>query len=69
MAEMAKPKDIVIFARNDGHEPFNEWLTSLRDIKGRQRIQARLRRLEQGLLGDCQSIGNGIFELRLFFSL
>ena len=67
MVSMARAKHIVIFATNDGREPFYQWLNALRDIKGRQRIQTRLRRLEQGLLGDCQSLGNGVFELRLFF--
>jgi len=26
-----------------------------------------IRRLEQGNYGDCKALGNGIFELRLFF--
>ena len=33
----------------------------------RKRIQSRLRRLEAGLYGDCELVGGGVFELRLFF--
>ena len=31
------------------------------------RILARLERLKSGNLGDCRSVGSGVFELRLDF--
>ena len=31
------------------------------------RIDKRLERLEDGNIGDCQSVGAGVFELRLHF--
>ena len=51
----------------NGREPFIEWLKSLRDRKTRKRIQTRLDRLETGNLGDCKSVGDGVFELRFQF--
>ena len=48
-------------------EPFNEWLISIRDVETQARIRARLERLEDGNLGDCQSVGEGVFELRIHF--
>jgi putative addiction module killer protein len=39
----------------------------LRDARGRKRILARLSRLEQGNYGDCEPIGEGLSELRMFF--
>jgi putative addiction module killer protein len=42
-------------------------LESIRDRKTRNRLQARLDRLEVGNLGDHKAVGEGIFELRLQF--
>lgn len=67
MARLAKPKEIIIFVNEDGKEPFFEWLNGIKDAKNRQRILSRIRRLEQGNYGDCESVGNNVCELRLFF--
>lgn len=67
MPQSTDAKQVILYADETGREPFMEWLTSLRDVKGRQRIQARLRRLEQGLYGDFAPVGEGVSELRLFF--
>jgi len=58
---------MIIFADEAGREPFTEWLTALRDKQGRKRIESRLLRLEQGNYGDCEPVGEGVFELRMFF--
>ncbi len=50
-----------------GKVPFSEWLNSIKDPSTRLRIRRRLDRLELGNLGDCESVGEGVSELRLFF--
>lgn len=67
MAADARAKVIVIYADAEGNEPFTQWLQGLKDRRGRQRIEARLLRLEQGNYGDCKSVGGGVSELRMFF--
>jgi putative addiction module killer protein len=67
MANETKPKEVVVYADAKGNEPFTNWLYALRDNMGRKRIIARVVRLEQGNYGDCQPIGEGLSELRLFF--
>ncbi len=47
--------------------PFREWVTS-RHVDGeiRGRINARIRRIEEfANYGDCEPVGDGVFELRL----
>lgn len=67
MARLARPKQVIVFADDKGKEPFTEWLYGLKDSLNRQRIISRIRRLEQGNFGDCEPVGEGVSELRLFF--
>jgi putative addiction module killer protein len=67
--EATTPKQVIVYARENGKEPFTEWLYGLKDVIGRKRILARVSRLQQGNFGDCESVGNGVSELRLFFGV
>ncbi|MBD3376620.1 type II toxin-antitoxin system RelE/ParE family toxin [candidate division KSB1 bacterium] len=49
----------------DGKCPFEDWFGSLKDIKTRAVIRARLNRIILGNLGDCKSVGKGVFEFRI----
>jgi putative addiction module killer protein len=44
---------------------FSLWLDSLKDVTLRGALAARIRRLQLGLMGDVEPVGNGISELRL----
>lgn len=46
-------------------EVFDAWFTALRDKQGKARIEARLRRVEQGNFGDVEPVGEGVSELRI----
>ncbi|MCC5622802.1 type II toxin-antitoxin system RelE/ParE family toxin [Nostoc sp. CHAB 5715] len=67
VSKEAQPKQIIIYANQDGYEPFTEWINNLRDQQGKRRILQRLRRLKQGNYGDVAPIGDGLSELRMFF--
>ena len=58
---------MIVYADEDGYEPFTAWHRELRDVQGRQRILIRIGRLEQGNYGDTAAVGDGVNELRLFF--
>jgi len=60
-------KVVNIYRDSQGREPVVDWLESIRDITTRARIKNRLRRIALGNLGDCKSIGQGMYELRLHF--
>jgi putative addiction module killer protein len=49
-------------------ETFARWLEKLRDGRARARINARIRRLSLGNLGDVKSVGGGVSELRIDYS-
>ena len=67
MADEARPKRVIVYADEQGKEPFTAWLNGLRDRVGRQRILARVARLAHGNFGDRAPVGEGVHELRLFF--
>lgn len=46
---------------------FASWLKSLKDRQAQARITDRLVRLESGLFGDVEPVGEGVSELRLQF--
>ncbi len=53
------------YRREDGREPFTDWLDGLRDRAVEARIRVRLRRVEAGNFGDCEPVGEGVTELRI----
>ena len=60
-------KRVVEFYRDrKGKMPFVEWLESL-DLRTQARIRHRITRVEEGNLGDCFPVGEGVMELRFFF--
>lgn len=44
---------------------FKQWLMGLRDTAGRIRVLARIRKAEGGHFGDCEPVGEGVFEMRI----
>lgn len=47
------------------HPEFKTWLNALKDVNGRARILARIRRLGEGNPGDHRNLTDGISELRI----
>src|SRR5258708_12913815 len=44
---------------------FTGWIDDLKDKAVRGVIVARIKRLERGLMGDVQPVGDGVSELRI----
>lgn len=44
---------------------FSAWLDGLADVTVRSVVVARLKRLELGLMGDVEPVGDGVSELRI----
>ena len=58
---------IYIYTDNNGKMPFLEWLNSIKDKTIIRRINLRIDRLSLGNFGDTKSVGENLYELRLFF--
>jgi len=52
--------EVLRYQREDGRQPFTEWLTALRDKVAQARIRIRIRQLEAGNFGDCEPVGEGV---------
>ena len=48
-----------------GRDVFGDWLTSLKDVRARAKIAVRIDRVAAGNFGDCKSLGEGLYELRI----
>ena len=57
--------ELLRYQREDGREPFGEWLNALRDKTAQARIRVRLLNLQANNFGDCESVGEGVIELRV----
>ena len=56
--------EVFRYQREDGIEPVTDWLKSLRDKRAEAKVRVRLNRLAAGIFGDCESVGDGVLELR-----
>lgn len=59
--------NIEVYVKTNGKSPFIEWLNSLKDRKARAKIRVCLDRVKLGNMGDCKSIGDGFYELKILF--
>ena len=48
-----------------GKDVFDDWLTQLGDARAQAKIAIRINRLAAGNSGDCKSLRQGLFELRI----
>jgi putative addiction module killer protein len=46
---------------------FDQWLSGLRDVRGRAVILVRIERLAAGNAGDVKPVGGGLSEMRIAF--
>lgn len=60
-------KELRVYRTCEGKEPFTEWLSSLKDKITRAQITNRLNRATQRNYGDCESVGGGIYELKIHY--
>ncbi len=50
-----------------GKSPYADWLQGLRDNRAKAKILMQVDKMELGLLGDVEPIGDGLSELRIHY--
>ena len=58
------PVEIEFYQTTSERCPFEEWLESL-ETKLQKIVAIRLARVRRGLFGDVESVGEGVFELKI----
>ena len=59
---------ILEYLTYSGGCPFQDWLKNLKDVKGRAIIRKKINLLRLGYFSDSRSLGDHLFEIRIFFS-
>jgi putative addiction module killer protein len=62
---MADAIEIRHYVDRAGMDVFDDWLSKLADARAQAKIAARLNRIAAGNFGDCKSLGQGLYELRI----
>lgn len=60
-------KELRYYCTLEGKRPFIEWIKSLKDVVGRAHVNNRLDRAIIGNYGDCEPVGDGIYELKIHY--
>ncbi|BFM04870.1 type II toxin-antitoxin system RelE/ParE family toxin [Halioxenophilus aromaticivorans] len=63
---MAEKTNIIHeYTDSQGKSPYADWLRGLRDNRAKAKIIMRVDKMELGLFGDVEPIGEGLSELRI----
>lgn len=57
--------EIRHYVSRAGKDVFDDWLTQLADARAQAKIATRISRLAAENFGDCKSLRQGLFELRI----
>ena len=54
-----------IYTDKQAQQPLTVWLDTLKDLRAKAQIQARMVRVAAGNFGDCKPLRDGVRELRI----
>lgn len=57
---------LEIYQTDNGKRPFSQWLQDIKDHVTKGKLRLRLDRLEKGNFGQCEPVGEGVFELKIY---
>ena len=63
----ASKRQIEYYQTADEREPYTEWFDALRDREAQQRIDVQIGRVRLGNFGHCDTVGQGVMELKIHY--
>ncbi len=60
-----QPQTIRIYQTSEGKHPYLDWYDNLKEMKTKVVILKRVDRIALGNFGDCKSLKDGLYELRI----
>ncbi|MCC6220620.1 MAG: type II toxin-antitoxin system RelE/ParE family toxin [Deltaproteobacteria bacterium] len=63
-----KERKVTTFVTGSGRAPYEEWFETLKDKRAQALVLSRIDRVCLGNFGNCKSVGNGVYELRIYYS-
>ncbi len=57
--------ELRIYVTEQGKQPVNDWLSDLRDLRAKAKIDLRLARVSLGNFGESKPLRDGVHELKL----
>ena len=60
-------KIIKVYISKSGKNYYRKWFEKIENTTTQNRIITRINRLKFSNYGDCKNLGDGIYELRMFF--
>jgi putative addiction module killer protein len=67
MNGMSQERRILKYTLPSGRVPFDEWLDSLGDVRGRAKIRVAVERLAEGKIGSFKRLRGGLTELKVHY--
>ncbi len=64
---MTPQTEVRVYQTLTGKRPFEDWLHHLKDKTIRSLVRARLDRFTHGNAGKCEPVGQGVFELKIYY--
>ena len=55
------------YTDESGNSPYSDWLGGLRDARAKAKIIMQVDKMELGLFGDVEPVGEGLSELRIHY--
>jgi len=59
--------EVIEYQDSTERKPYVKWIRELKDRQGVAVIRNHIKRLRMGHFGDHRSVGDGVWELRIFF--